>query len=69
MAGSEAGNLDAYFFLKRTGTLFFDSHQRLATFFSLFFLILVFLGTIGLKIRGKLQQCTTIGSARNLHWI
>lgn len=36
MAGSEAGNLDAYFFLQRTGTLSFDSHQRLATFFSFF---------------------------------
>lgn len=42
MAVSEAGNLDAYLFLQRTGTLFFDSHQRLATFFSPFSLFLFF---------------------------
>lgn len=73
MAGSEAGNLDAYLFFISNGRGLFSStvtnglrHSLLFFFFSPYS---CFSGTIGLKIRGKLQQCTTIGSARNLHRI
>lgn len=69
MAGSEAGNLDAYFFFDGRGLFSSTVTNGLRHSFLFFSPYSCFSGTIGLKIRGKLQQCTTIGSARNLHWI